>query len=205
VAMKDVLKRSCPHCGGAGNLCNPKLDSCVERIPCPGCKGVGEVYDESLAWELISDCTINKHWSAGMGVFRDQLRAWFCEIAMAQSLLHQDDPDYPDTGLDPTVEYEHEVAPGDKHATTVGKWWELGMYSFRHQVRHHCHSCGIPLKGHGELAQRPEGEGVEQVSATHQDVYRPKRKGRRVELVTLRSQLGEPLDNPTKYLQNAVK
>jgi hypothetical protein len=163
------------------------------------------VPDEGERWALIAACDLNQRWSASMGVFRGQLRAWFCEEAMAQSVVYQDDPEYPDTGLDPTVEYEHEVAPGDKHATTIGKWWELGMHSFRHQVRHHCHSCGIPLKGHGELAQRPEGEGVEQVSATHQDVYRPKRKGRRVELVTVRSQLGEPLDNPTKYIQNASK
>jgi hypothetical protein len=56
--------------------------------------------DESRIYELISGCDINQHWSAMIGVFRGQLRAWFCEIAGAQSILHQDEPDYPDTGLE---------------------------------------------------------------------------------------------------------
>lgn len=158
--------------------------------------------DESKRWEMISDCDINQYWSAMMAEFRGELRAWFCEIAGAQSILHQDNPNYPDTGLDPTVGYEHFTAPGDRIETTVGKWWQLPMDSFAHQVRKHCHECGIPLRGYGELAQSTTGS--EQVSETHKDIYKPKDRGRRVELVTVREQLSEgKISSVVRYLQNS--
>jgi hypothetical protein len=200
VAMKDVLRTACPDCGGLGDD-NVKH----EFNPCLRCGGTGQVYDEAKAWDLISGCDINRHWSAMIGQFRGQVRAWFCEIAGAQAMLHQYEPDYPDTGIDPTGVY----AGWESHPThgvhDDMKWWELPMQSFRHQVRHHCHSCGIPLRGHGELAQASDEEGVEQVSAAHQGVYRPKHKGRRVELVTVPAQLGPRLDNVVRYLQNSNK
>lgn len=187
VALKDVLKKSCEACGGSGE----------ERIgseptqTCEPCRGRGWYYDEERAWELISDCDINKHWSAMIGAFRGELRAWFCEIAGAQSILHQDDPDYPDTGI---------VLPQPKQDFC---WWEFPMQSFAHQVRKHCHECGVPLRGHGELAQATDG--IEQVSETHRGVFCTKRVGRRVELVTTTEQLGTPLGRMTDYLGNAKR
>lgn len=155
------------------------------------------ISDESRRWELISNCDINANWSAGVGVFRDQLRAYFCEVAMSQSILYQDDPDYPDTGLDPTLMY----------ATVTRRvaWWQLPMTSFAHQVMKHCHDCGVPLRGYGELANAPDDKGVEQTSQTHANIYKPKRKGRRVELVTVEAQLGQRLERMTKYIQNSEK
>lgn len=142
------------------------------------------VADEGRRWELISRCDINRHWSAMLAQFRGSLRAYFCEIAGAQSVLHQDDPTYPDTGLDP--------APG---------WWRLPMEAFAAQVDKHCHECGVPLRGRGELACA--GDGTEHVSAAHAEVFKPKRPGRRVELVTLESQLGGRVRKFTDYLGNA--
>jgi len=144
------------------------------------------VYNEEERWNLIANCDVNKYWSAMICVFRGQLRGYFCEIAGAQAMLHQDEPLYPDTGL--------EVTPG---------WWQRPNVDFYEQVSHHCHSCGVPLRGYGELAQAIDGR--EQVSITHSDVYRPKIKGRRVDLVTSRKQLGEPLQNMVDYLRNAKK
>jgi hypothetical protein len=164
------------------------------------------IEDEGERWELISDCDINKHWSAMIGVFRGEVRAWFCEIAGAQAMLHQDEPDYPDTGLDPTQLYCD--APREKVMVNTPSvpWWKLGMWGFTNQVRKHCHSCSVPLKGYGELAQAPEDSGVEQVSQTHANIFNPKRKTRRVELVTVRSQLDEgKLTKMTDYLGNSSK
>ncbi len=199
VAMKDVLTKVCSDCNGLGD------DNIKHEFnECKTCSGKGKVYDESKAWELISDCDINKHWSAMIGMFRGELRAWFCEIAGAQSILHQDEPDYPDTGLDPTYEYEHHTAPGDRIETTIGKWWQLPMKMLAHQVRKHCHECGIPLRGYGELAQAKNG--TEHVSTTHQAVFKPKDSTRRVELVMREDQLSEGrITNITRYLQNANK
>jgi hypothetical protein len=206
VAMKDVLKKPCPNCDGTG-----KVDYGEEgSFPCATCNSTGQIYDEEKAWELISGCDINKHWSAMIGVFRGELQAWFCEIAGAQAMLHQGEEDYPDTGI--SLMFERVAGPDYP-------WWKLGMVDFAEQVRKHCHECGIPLRGHGELAQADKinteyggtlsagmvepSDAKEQVSATHQAVYKPKRKGRRVELVTVEEQLGPPLQRVTDYLGNA--
>lgn len=138
--------------------------------------------DESERWRLIADCDINKYWSAMIGVFRGELRAWFCEIAGAQAMLHQHNPDYPDTGLP--------VTPG---------WWRQGIDAYAEQIRYHCHRCGVPLRGHGELAI---GGTTEQVSKTHADIYKPKIKGRDVQVVDSLDQLGDRLPKATDYIEN---
>lgn len=190
VAMKDILRIRCDRCDGVGIQENP-------ISPCTECNGTGVMYNESLAWELISDCDINKHWSAMIGVFRGELRAWFCEIAGAQAMLHQHEPNYPDTGL----ELANDYVRGDNPPYEKIEWWQLSMQSFSEQVRQHCHDCGVPLRGYGELAQGESGR--EQVSQTHENIFRSKTKGRRIELVTVREQLGKELPRMTNYLQNA--
>jgi hypothetical protein len=87
------------------------------------------ILDESRRWELISGCDINQHWSGMIGVFRGQLRAWFCEVAGAQAMLHQDEPDYPDTGLDPSQKYgmfEYGLcwAGPEDQRSEFGPWWK---------------------------------------------------------------------------------
>lgn len=155
---------------------------------------------EENRYNLITDCDINQRWSAMIGVFRGKLRAWFCEVAGAQSILHQDKEDYPDTGLDPTIKY-NPTHTGDGLA-----WWELGIHYYANQVRKHCHECGIPLRGYGELAQQSSSVAREQVSQTHQAIYRPKRTGRGVELVTVLDQLHTGrITRATDYLQNSTK
>lgn len=139
--------------------------------------------DEAERWPLIGDCDINRNWSALIGVFRGQLRAWFCEIAGAQAMLHQDEPDYPDTGVP--------VTPG---------WWKGGEGAFAHQVRKHCHECGIPLRGHGALANSDEPS---QVSETHAGIYRT--RGGNVERVTELIQLGSKLQRVTDYIENGAE
>lgn len=120
--------------------------------------------DEEVRWRLIANCDINRYWSALIGVFRGELRGWFCEIAAAQAMLHSHEPDYPDTGLP--------VVPG---------WWKRPIEDYAEQIRYHCHRCGIPLRGRGELAITGKRE---QVTAEHAEIYKPKIKAREVELVT---------------------
>jgi hypothetical protein len=131
------------------------------------------IEDEGQRWELISNCDINKHWSAMMGQFRGELRAWFCEIAGAQAMLHQHEPRYPDTGVEVTHEGRVKLFTGGTEGAEK-QWWELSMRSFDQQVHKHCHECGVPLRGYGSLAQSEYG--VEQTSAAHQSVYETKRR-----------------------------
>lgn len=144
------------------------------------------VEDESERWFLISKCDINQHWSSMIGVFRGQLRAWFCEIAGAQSMLHRAEPNYPDTGV--------EVKEG---------WWRRSIITYTGQIRKHCHECGVPLRGYGELSQARHGK--EQMSEIHQSIFKTKRPERLVELVTDRCQLGSKDLKFTEYLQGARK
>ena len=110
---------------------------------------------EEKRWELISQCDINQHWSAMIGVFRGELRGYFCEIAGAMSRLHQNNLDFPDVGVEVTKD-----------------WWKLPMEAFKDQVRKCCHNCGVPLKAYGALAQ---GQHVsEQVTKTHLPIYSTK-------------------------------
>lgn len=133
--------------------------------------------DESKRWDMISNCDINKFWSAMVcSVPGRGLRAFFCEIAGAQAMLH---PDWPDTGL-PAVE----------------GWWTEPMTSFDQQVRLHCHACGVPLRRFGQLAV---GGEYEEVSETHKDIYQPKQKDRLVQLVT--SIEGKTLERVTDYVE----
>lgn len=139
--------------------------------------------DEAERWKLISSCDVNRHWSAilcpvpGRG-----LRAYFCELAGAQAMLHGDAPGWPDLGM--------EAAPG---------WWRKPMAEFAEQVRFHCHRCGVPLRRFGQLAN---GGDYEEVSQTHADIYAPKVKDREVRLVQLDE--GPRLAKSTDYIENGA-
>lgn len=175
----DEFKRDWPECHPVGlqtdSRHSPVHLAMMDVIP-----------DESQRWELISGCDINRHWSAMFGVFRGELRFWFCEIAGAQAMLHQHDPAWPDTGF---------VATPD--------CWRQQMEAYAEQVRWHCHRCGVPLRGYGELACAGDN-GIEQTSLVHLDVYRPKRRGRIVQTVSSTDQLGEKhVGRVTDYIGNA--
>lgn len=152
---------------------------------------------EAERWERISRCDINQRWSAMIGVFRGELRGWFCEVAGAQAMLRQGDPEYPTTGMLVAETYDTVAYHGP------GAWWKRPMAEFAPQVRQHCHNCLVPMKGYGELACNPEGR--EQTTASYADVFKPKRVDRPVDLVTLATELGRPLERTTDYLQNSAK
>lgn len=94
---------------------------------------------EEERWEKISNCDINQKWSAMIGIFRGELRGYFCEIAGAMAMLHQHNPEYLDTGVP--------IESG---------WWKLPMSDFSDQVHQCCHNCGVPLRGFGTLAQEKD-------------------------------------------------
>lgn len=132
-------------------------------------------------WNLIGDCDVNQRWSALIGVFRGELRGYFCELAGAQAMLHEAEPSYPDLG--------HRITPG---------WWDKPMESFQAQVRYHCFACGHPLRGHGDWATNGT---TEQVSKTHANIFKLKKpKGKTIQLVTKRSELGGGVTAATQYL-----
>ncbi len=169
---------------------------------------VGEMENtEANRHTVIADCDINRHWSSLVGIFRDQVRGWFCEIAASQAIMHQHEEDYPDTGLaigsDGLTHYVWTEPGGGIRSETI-PWWQFPMSAFVDQVQKHCHECSVPLRGYGELAQG--ATGTEQVSATHATIYKPKVKGRAVEVVTELHQINPGrIERMTAYLQNAKR
>lgn len=222
VAMKDLRGGECHVCKGDGSYSvHSGGAEGEEYVTCDNCDGTGQllgdlpVFDanhqkvgtmpntEENRLTIISDCDVNQRWSAGVGLFRGQLRGWFCEIAMAASIHHQDDPDWPDTGIPIEVDGRSTLERWAGGIVGRGLWWEQSMPFFSGQVKKHCHECSVPLRGHGENAMSENGK--EQVSQTHAANYEPKRKGRTVEVVTKLVQLGVPLTSTVQYLQNSTK
>lgn len=165
--------------------CAPKgLDDSRHSPPWVAMKDVEDLTD-AQRYELIENCDINQYWSALIGVFRGELRGWFCEIAGSQSMLHQNEPDYPDTGS--------QICPN---------WWKEPIETFKNQIDKHCFECGIPLKGRGSLALGSD----EYVSATHLPIYKLKRpQGKTVHVVSKLEHLGGHVVRATDYIENGVR
>lgn len=179
----DEFKRDWPECRPFG------LDKDSRHGPVfVSIKDLG--VPEEKRWELISKCDINQHWSALIGVFRGEIRAWFCEVAGAQAMLHQYEPDYPDTGSP--------IVPNP-----VTPWWQREMEAFKYQVRQHCHDCGVPLRGWGRLAQDNSG-APEQTSKAHGSIAKSKRRRPLQVVTTLEEVQPDALAVATHYLQNSA-
>lgn len=142
---------------------------------------------ESDRWEMISRCDVNQHWSAMICVVRGELRAFFCELAGAQAMLHQDNPDWAGTGQ-PMPDTGVPVVPG---------WWRQSMEAFAHQVDAHCHHCGIAMRRQGQLAIHGQQE---EFSPTHKFIARPKVPSRPVQIIESIGAVPNPDRPATQYL-----
>jgi hypothetical protein len=127
---------------------------------------------EEERWKLIGECTVNRYWSALIGIFRGELRAWFCEIAGSQSMLHEKNPDWRGTGK-PMPDTGLAVVPG---------WWKAPMPAYSGQVYEHCHSCGLAMNRRGHAAL---GDGTNEFSKTHEFIAKTKMKDHPVEIVDI--------------------
>lgn len=135
--------------------------------------------DPDEMWDMISVCDINQKWSAMAGVFRGEPRGWFCEIAGAQSMVMQYDPNYPDTGV----------------PITKG-WWKDGLDSFGRQIMFHCPKCLVPLRGKGQGAVK----GVKDQVTSYYGHLKPKRG--ELEVLQPNQSIGH-VPHVTDYLANS--
>jgi hypothetical protein len=177
----DEFKRDWPECMPFGleidSHHSPPYVAMLDVIP-----------DEQKRWELIGDCDINKYWSAmACYVPGKGLRGFFCELAGAQAILHANDADWPDTGI-----------PIDSE--DLSPWWQLPMTSFAEQVNWNCNRCGVPLRRQGQLAVSGNRE---EVSATHQNIYKPKVRDREVQLIQIDT--GPKIGRVIDYIGNGKK
>lgn len=184
-AAREEMIRDWPEC--APFVKGHDTDS-VHTTPWVGMSDV--IADESERWRLISDCDVNKHWSAMICVVRGELRGFFCEIAGAMAMLHADNPDWNGTGK-PMEDIGVPVERG---------WWKRQMGDFEQQVRTCCVNCGVPMRRPGKLAI---GGDVEEFSEVHRHIARPKERGRPVAFVGIES-LARRNRPATEYLSGTT-
>jgi hypothetical protein len=188
--------------------------------------------DEAERWRLIRDCKINAEWSAMIGIFRGQLRGWFCEIAGAQSMLHQYDSEicekcggkgtttaqYHPEGVEP-VEYPcWDCAPTGgfygKHGPSEGRVW--GYPDTGHRIVSGWWNKPIDafeeqVTYHCHRCGIPlpsesilaNGGEVEVVTLGYERIAKPKRLGRQVlTLLEPAPRLGNPNREVIRYLES---
>jgi organic radical activating enzyme len=97
-------------------------------VHAPLLTAVKDVYGDSDMWKKITECDINREWSASIVQNKDgELRAYFCEVAAAFDLARGGD-------------HGHPVSPG---------WWQQKIEAFSDQIKHFCPGCGVPAKMKG--------------------------------------------------------
>jgi hypothetical protein len=119
---------------------------------------VKDVYrDPDTMWEKISQCEINRDWSATIVPDRNgELKAYFCEVAASFDIARGGDNGLP-------------VYPG---------WWRQDMQPFAGQVKTFCPGCGAPAK---QKASK-DCEELDTYSETNADLA-AKAKGRKTQLL----------------------
>lgn len=111
---------------------------------------VKDLYPEEEMWVKITNCDINREWSASIVQNNGELRAYFCEVAASFDLARNTD-------------HGHPVVEG---------WWQKHIEEFADQIKHFCPGCGVPAK------QPPvkDIDEVDHVSESNKDlVKKPKR------------------------------
>lgn len=111
---------------------------------------IKDLYPESTMWQMITECDINREWSASIVENKGELRAYFCEVAAS-----------------------FDLARGQDHGLPVEEgWWKRGIEDFSRQIGHFCPGCGVAAK------QKPvkDTEEIDCVTDSNVDlIKKPKR------------------------------
>ena len=114
MSLKEVYRRT----GGIGNLYEGN------SMHAPLLVAIKDLYGEEEMWNKISNCDINKNWSASIIQNNGNLRAYFCEVAASFDLARKTD-------------YGLEVKPG---------WWRENIFKYEDQIKHFCPGCGAAAR-----------------------------------------------------------
>ena len=85
---------------------------------------VKDLYEPDEMWQRITECDINREWSATIIPNKGELKVYFCEVAASFDLARGTD-------------YGMPLEPG---------WWQKSIEHFESQVKHFCPGCGVPAK-----------------------------------------------------------
>lgn len=85
---------------------------------------VKDLHPEAEMWERISNCDINREWSATIVQNKGELRVYFCEVAASFDLARGED-------------HGHPVSQG---------WWRNYVNAYAGQIKKFCPGCGVPAR-----------------------------------------------------------
>jgi len=117
---------------------------------------VKDLFPEKEMWERISNCDINKEWSASIVQNKGELRVYFCEVAASFDLARNEDHGQP-------------VTDG---------WWKSVARDFEDQIKRFCPGCGVPAKQKGSK----DKDEIDTYTASNADIAL-KKKGRKAVLL----------------------
>jgi organic radical activating enzyme len=85
---------------------------------------IKDLYPPHEMWDRISQCDINREWSASIVQNRGELRVYFCEVAAS-----------------------FDLARGQDHGKPLTDgWWRNTILPYDDQVKRFCPGCGVPAK-----------------------------------------------------------
>ena len=140
---------------------------------------VKDFFPPAEMWEKISNCDVNREWSATIVQNKGELRAYFCEVAAS-----------------------FDLARGEDHGIPVTEgWWLRSIRDFSPQVKHFCPGCGVParFKGHRDSAE------IDTYSISNADLAKKSALKKKRAIVLMESEELEAAGHKfTKYSENAV-
>jgi hypothetical protein len=134
--------------------------------------------DEEM-WHQISNCDINREWSATIIQNKGELRAYFCEVAASFDLARNQD-----------------------HGMVVElDWWRKPLMDFESQIVKFCPGCGVPARTKGHL----DFENTDTYTDTNSDIALGSQARKKRKIVYLNPVDKLPLGHKvTKYSSNSA-
>ena len=134
--------------------------------------------DEEM-WHQISNCDINREWSATIIQNKGELRAYFCEVAASFDLARNQDHGMP-------LELD---------------WWRKPLADFESQIVKFCPGCGVPARAKGHL----DLENTDTYTDTNSDIALRSQERKKRKIVYLNPINKLPLGHKvTKYSSNSA-
>lgn len=132
-------------------------------------------HDEDLMWKLISNCDVNKNWSASIVENNGKLRGYFCEVAASFDLARKED-----NGIE-----------------IKGNWWSQNINFYEKQIKHFCPGCGIAAK----LEATKDSDELDTYTKTNEDIalFSQKNNGRLIKKINSLQESGNLNHAVTQY------
>jgi len=113
-------------------------------VHAPLLTAIKDIYPEDQMWEKITQCEINRDWSATIIERNGELRSYFCEVAASFDVARNQDNG-------------HKVFPG---------WWKQRIENFGDQIKHFCPGCGVAAKQKGNK----DSDEIDTYTQTNADI-----------------------------------